>query len=65
MERQPVKRDIRGNFTGGQEDLEDFFKELQRYAESKSWTLTFKTVKPFGEFGPLKKLTFGFTSGNE
>lgn len=53
-------RKLRGHFTGGLEDIQDFYSLLQTVAEAKGWALTFSEERPFGDLGPLHKVTFGF-----
>lgn len=53
-------RKLRGHFTGGTQDIEEFHAALKIIAEAKGWTSTWLELKPFGDFGPLHKLTFGF-----
>jgi hypothetical protein len=58
-------RKLRGNFTGGEKDINDFFSSLKLIAEAKGWKQDWLEIKPFGDFGPLHKLTFGFILDNE
>lgn len=54
------RRKLRGQYTGGIADIQEFYGDLKAIAEAKGWTLTWEETKPFGDFGPLHKLTFGF-----
>lgn len=53
-------RKLRGHFTGGVKDIHDFHDILQVVADAKGWSLTWEEEKPFGDVGPLHKLTFGY-----
>lgn len=55
------KRQVRGTFTGGLQDINDFYEALKLGAEAAGWEETFIETKPFGDVGPLNKITFGFT----
>ena len=56
-------RQLRGHLTGGQADVEHFYRALSDFADREGWDLTFEDgPKPFGEFGPLRKVNFGFTT---
>ena len=59
------KRQLRGQFTGGVSDINDFFAALKVLAAAKGWEESWFDVKPFGDFGPLHKITFGFVLGEE
>lgn len=54
-------RQLRGQFTGGVDDLQDFYSRLMSTATSLHFDPTYYEVKPFGVHGPIHKLTFGFT----
>lgn len=54
------KRQLRGQFTGGLEDVNEFYEDLKSRAEEAGWDASWFEVKPFGDVGPLNKLTFGF-----
>lgn len=54
------KRQLRGQFTGGVSDINDFMAALQAVAAAKGWEQSWLESKPFGDFGPLHKVTFGF-----
>lgn len=58
-------RKLRGNFTGGEKDIKDFHAALKLIAEAKGWKDDWIEIKPFGDFGPLHKLTFGFILDND
>lgn len=58
----PKNRQLRGHFTGGQQDIEDFRYMLMQSVDESEWDLTFDRISSFGTFGPLRKWTFGFTS---
>ncbi len=55
-------RQFRGRFTGGLEDVEEFKQMLLDSVDQSKWALTWDETKSFGDFGPLHKWTFGFTS---
>ena len=54
------KRQLRGHFTGGEKDVLDFYVALKEAALSRGFDPTFYDLKPFGDVGPIRKLTFGF-----
>ncbi len=58
----PKNRQLRGRLTGDPEDIRLFFEVLKDYAEDTGFVLTFDETGPFGEFGPIHKQTFGFTT---
>lgn len=56
-------RQLRGQFTGGIGDVERFYARLLTVAEEEGFALTFEDgPRRFGDFGPLHKITFGFTT---
>jgi hypothetical protein len=56
-------RQVRVQLTGGIGDVERFFERIQEIAEEEGFVLTFKDgPKRFGDFGPLHKTQFGFTT---
>lgn len=55
------KRQLRGHYTGGEKDVLDFYVALKEAAEKRGFDPTFYDLKPFGDVGPIRKLTFGFT----
>jgi hypothetical protein len=55
------KRHLRGHFTGGEKDIYEFYAVLKEAAATRGFEATFFEEKPFGDVGPLHKLTFGFT----
>jgi hypothetical protein len=55
------KRQIRGQFTAGVQDLHDFYEDLKQVAAARGFEPTFYDLKPFGDVGPIHKLSFGFT----
>lgn len=62
VEPQPgKKRQLRGHFTGGEKDIYEFYSALKELAATRGFEATFIEEKPFGDVGPLHKLTFGFT----
>ena len=65
MSNVPKKREFRGQFTGGDQDLEEFYSNLKVIAEAQGWTESFYDLKPFGEHGPIKKLVFGFSRNGD
>ena len=58
-------RKLRGNFTGGTKDIKEFHAALKAIAEAKGWKDDWLEIKPFGDLGPLHKLTFGFILNDE
>jgi hypothetical protein len=58
----PKNRQLRGRFTGGQQDVEAFRALLLKSVDPDEWDLTWDEVGSFGNVGPLRKWTFGFTS---
>lgn len=57
-------RQVRGRFTGGEQEVQQFLQLLATAAEQEGWALTYTSeVEPFGDHGPLRRLTFGFTEG--
>lgn len=63
MSNVPKKRDLRGQFTGGEQDIIEMYELLKVVAEAKNWKESYYDYKAFGEHGPIKKLVFGFTIG--
>ena len=56
-------RQLRGRLTGGEADVAHFYAALRDFADREGWDLTFEEgPTPFGEVGPLRKVTFGFTT---
>jgi len=55
------KRQVRGQFTGGEKDIYDFYVALKQFAAERGFASTFFEEKAFGDIGPLHKVTFGFT----
>ena len=58
----PKHRQLRGRFTGGIQDVEAFRAMLLKSVDPEEWELSFDRVDSFGEKGPIKKWTFGFTT---
>ena len=54
------KRKLRGQFTGGERDVKEFYECLTQIAEEKGFDLDFYDLKAFGDVGPMRKLVFGF-----
>lgn len=53
-------RQIRFQITAGVEDLEDMEELLRDNLTDDEWDLTFRDLKPFGDYGPMHKLSLGF-----
>lgn len=62
MEKTPKHRQIRGRITGGLSDVEAFRAQTLRNVDHDQWDLTWDEVDAFGDHGPLRKWTFGFTT---
>lgn len=58
----PKHRQLRGRFTGGQQDVEAFRELLLGSVDPDQWDLTWDELDSFGDHGPLRKWTFGFTT---
>lgn len=58
----PKRRQLRGRFTGGAQDVEAFRALLLKSVDQEEWELSFDQMVAFGEVGPLRKWTFGFTN---
>ena len=55
-------RQVRGYFTGGEDEIQAFLGMLRDQALEVGWVLTYQTDPvPFGDHGPLHRMTFGFT----
>ena len=55
-------RQVRGFFTGGTTEIQEFLQMLQESADQRGWSLTYQTEpERFGDVGPLHRLTYGFT----
>jgi len=59
------RRKLRGHFTGGVDDIREFYDLLKVVADAKGWEHTFVEERPFGDVGPLHKVTFGFELPDE
>ena len=55
-------RQLRGRFTGGIDDIRAFRELMLKSVDSEEWDLSFDQIDRFGEKGPIRKWTFGFTS---
>ena len=62
MDKTHKHRQVRGRFTGGQRDIEAFRALFLKSVDHDEWDLTWDEMDSFGEFGPIKKWTFGFTT---
>lgn len=62
MTEKPKYRQIRGQITGDADDINHFWMAIREFAIDERWALTWEEHKPFGDLGPLHKLTWGFTS---
>mgnify|MGYP006906451936 CR=1 FL=1 len=60
--KQLHNRQLRGRFTGGLQDIEEFRAMLLKSVDHDEWDLTWDEVARFGEHGPIHKWTFGFTT---
>lgn len=58
----PANRQMRGRLTGDPQDIAKAFEVLMAHAEANGWNLTFEDRAPFGDYGPIHKVTFGFTT---
>ena len=58
----PPNRQMRGRLTGDPNDIASAFEALKQHAEANGYELTFEDTGPFGEHGPIHKVTFGFTT---
>lgn len=57
------QRQLRGRITGGEEDVKAFYAALRRFADQEGWDVSFEDgPTPFGDVGPLRKVTFGFST---
>lgn len=54
------KRQLRGQFTGGEKDVREFYDALILLADEKGFEPSFYDLKAFGDVGPIRKLVFGF-----
>ena len=59
---RPKNRQMRGRLTGDPQDIAEAFEVLKAHAEANGWDLTFMERGPFGDVGPIHKVTFGFTT---
>lgn len=65
MHDTPRYRQLRGRITGGREDVMQFWAALREYGLDEKWAVTWEEFNRFGDYGPLCKMTFGFTSTDE
>jgi hypothetical protein len=64
---QPKYRQIRLRITGGGPDVQELANVIKAYMArdglgDQPWELTWDEFDSFGEVGPLRKATLGFTS---
>ena len=55
-------RQLRGRITGGLKEVEEFRALFLKSVDHEEWELTWDKVDSFGDVGPLRKWTFGFTT---
>ena len=53
-------RKLRFQITGGEQDVKDMEELLRDELTSASWEVNFYEYKPFGDHGPMRKLSLGF-----
>lgn len=62
MEKTTKTRQLRGRFTGGIKDIEEFRATFLKSVDHDQWDLTWDEGGSFGDYGPIHKWTFGLTS---
>ena len=63
----PKNRQLRMQITGGEQDVQGLAHEVKAFMLSKGisatdWELSWDQFKAFGEEGPIRKATLGFTT---
>ena len=63
----PKHRQIRMQITGGGPDVQELAAVIKAHMareglQDQDWDLTWDEFKSFGEVGPIRKATLGFTS---
>ena len=63
----PRNRQVRMQITGGSEDINELAAVIKAHMvkhglQDQDWDLTWEDEKGFGEVGPIRKVTLGFTS---
>ena len=58
----PRPRQVRGRFTGGADEIQEFLSLIRESAKDRGWVLTYEgEPERFGDHGPIHSITFGFT----
>lgn len=52
-------RQLRGKITAGTADLDSFKSHLADFIEDYGWSLTYESLQPRGDYGPLHDYCFG------
>jgi len=58
--RDSKPRKLRFQITGGSQDLKDMESLLRDELTECGWEVNFYEYKPFGDHGPMHKLSLGF-----
>ena len=64
---QPKNRQLRMSLTGGGPDIAELAAVIKAHMsrdglQGQEWSMTWEEEKGFGEVGPIRKYTLGFTS---